>query len=282
MASNHAYQVVPLRYFPSLITEEFINVGVVLVCPASGWWDARVATQLKPLRGLFPTFQSVALRSALRRISQRLRHARRERLNFDLLTDGTEELNRIVGTLVGALRWGDPHVEGVSSDPEAELEHWFRLLVRIAKEDALEPRVSGKVVEPTAQELMHSVLSAKGLWNRLQPVRIESYYSHDFDFAHRNGKLRVFQPIDLLQHTPKKIFQTAEAWRGRIDSLGDKPNEPFVFVPFVRLPKDREAGDAATVGFDIIRNARAPEVKAFTSDDLEEFSEYVAEVTSDH
>ena len=47
MNGQAEYFVYPLRYYPSIVTGEFLNVGVALVCPDSRWWDIRVALSLR-------------------------------------------------------------------------------------------------------------------------------------------------------------------------------------------------------------------------------------------
>src|SRR5438045_2163415 len=79
MPDESGYMMTTLRYYPDLVRQEFVNVGVAVVCPQSGWWNVRVAThgKLKSLTALFPSAQVNALKTTLDGIAVSVAEARR-------------------------------------------------------------------------------------------------------------------------------------------------------------------------------------------------------------
>ncbi|WP_407353327.1 DUF3037 domain-containing protein [Luteimonas sp. R10] len=61
----HLYDYAVIRVVPRVEREEFVNVGVLLSCPALGFLDAAVAPGPERLRALDPTLDLDALRRHL-------------------------------------------------------------------------------------------------------------------------------------------------------------------------------------------------------------------------
>lgn len=273
-----AFRLLPLRYYPDLTTGEFLNVGVALVCPDANWWDVRLASQFKHISKVFPAAQTEALRLYLDRVETDLQTAAESRAQFDVLLDVFSELNRSVGHLIGAVRWSHDPIEGVTDDPEAELQHWYTRLVGASLHAT--PALGGaRIVEPTAEATMRVALKARGVWGKLERVVVHSYRTHLFKYSHRNGTLRVFQPINLGGNEAK-VLRSADIWRGRIDSLSDAPSEPFKFVPFIKLSDHSDGSHVGDLALRVLRNAKVTE-QAFTTAQVEEFGDYVAQVVSE-
>ena len=133
--SNVTFVAHALRYYPNLVTGEFLNVGVLLVCRERDWWGARFATDMRTITGVYPTAQPRALASLLNRIEKRL-HAATEDGSLSLELNEPwktvlDPIQRTLGQLSGTLRWSERPIEGITGDPSAELEYWFGVLVQV-------------------------------------------------------------------------------------------------------------------------------------------------------
>jgi hypothetical protein len=288
MNSPVEYFAFALRYYPNLITGEFLNVGVALVCPSSRWWDVRVASGLKGFRRVFPTAQPDVLKAALTRIRrsvERVEHRRSARIQLvgDLRgnNDWASPLGRVtavVGPLVGSIRWSPDPVEGITLDPEHELDYWFEQLVHIADEPtdgaASENRVKG-VPGRLRQEL-----ESRGLLSRLHPAEVGSYYKEQFNYTFTNGRLHVFEAIRLNYRKPANIRAQAQLWRGKLDSLNDGMNQKLNFFAVVDVPRISELRAEAELGLAVIQNAHANRIETFTADRMQEFGELAERIVT--
>jgi hypothetical protein len=61
----HAYDYAVIRVVPQVDREEFINVGVVLSCPARGFLDSLIHLEATRLQSFAPTLDLESLRSHL-------------------------------------------------------------------------------------------------------------------------------------------------------------------------------------------------------------------------
>jgi hypothetical protein len=282
MNTTIAYRLVPLRYFPSLPTQEFVNVGVALVCPSTGWWDLRVSTTLRHLRKVFPSAQPDAVKATLTRMEATVREARHS--DGRLEDNPQAALESAVGELVGSLRWGDSPIEGVTDNPDEELDHWFEVLVRAARPPRSPRAVATSAAKAATrvEETLLEVFEARGLLDKLQSAIPSPIIKHEFKHTYQNGRLHIFEPISL-DRSPQKVVDTAELWRGRIDAVGDDSKQQLMFVPLVQLPKHRKESEEVSVAVRIILNTKSAEVRLFTTDELEQFGDFVSHVVdSEH
>ena len=65
MRECHAYDYAVIRVVPQVDREEFINVGVVLSCPARGFLDSLIHLEATRLQAFAPTLDLESLRSHL-------------------------------------------------------------------------------------------------------------------------------------------------------------------------------------------------------------------------
>lgn len=278
MHDETGYVVATLRYYPDLVRQEFVNVAVALVCPETGYWSVRVAgkRKLRALRELYPSAQTDALAPALigiKNAAAATASVARAPVSWN---DPLGVVRAAIGSVLGTLKWGEPSIQGVTTDAEAALDRWFNAMVSLTPAEHAAPALK-MAPRPSANAIMRHVLEARGVWNRLRPAKIEAYTEERFEHTYRNGRLHIFQPIDLTG-SEKKILATAQQWRGRIDSISDQPSEPFSFFPLIELPKDPKLEHAAHAGVEMIRRARAEELEAFTTEEADAFAARAEEV----
>ncbi|RLV49204.1 DUF3037 domain-containing protein [Nocardioides mangrovicus] len=127
MAAVNPYQYVTLRCVPRVDREEFVNVGVVLYCQATGFLDCRCDVAVERLRALAPGVDVEAVYAGLRFVEGVCR--------------GEEDLGEVAGrdlsTRFGFLKaprstvvQPGPVHGGLTEDPAAELGRLLEALVR--------------------------------------------------------------------------------------------------------------------------------------------------------
>jgi len=93
LACNYAI----LRFLPYPETEEFVNVGVVLACPAAHYFDFRMETQRRRVTSFFPELNKeifIQGRAAFRKELERVRGFMDRASNESILSFAVQEFNR--------------------------------------------------------------------------------------------------------------------------------------------------------------------------------------------
>ncbi len=79
MPTPSTYDYAVIRVVPRVEREEFVNVGVIVSCPASDFLAARIEVDAARIAALDPTLDLDALRAHLATIPRHLRGRRRRR-----------------------------------------------------------------------------------------------------------------------------------------------------------------------------------------------------------
>jgi hypothetical protein len=126
--SSYDYAIV--RVVPRVEREEFVNVGVIVSCPASEFLEARIELDERRVRALDPTVDIDAIRTHLNSIPVICaggdrsgpigRLSRRERFDWLVAPRSTTIQTSKVHT-------------GRCADPAALLEHLLKTMVRTAQ-----------------------------------------------------------------------------------------------------------------------------------------------------
>ena len=127
MHAHCSYDYAVIRVVPRVDREEFLNVGVIISCPAKDFLEARIELDEARLLAFDPTLDIEAIRNTLASIPRICaggpdagpigQLSQRERFHWLVAPRST-----IVQT--------SPVHTGQCSDPEAALEHLMRTMVR--------------------------------------------------------------------------------------------------------------------------------------------------------
>lgn len=277
--SRAPYRVYCLRYYPNLVTGEFVNVGVALVSKETGWWDARVTSDLPDITCLYPTAQVRALESVLSRIARRLSERSPSNLVLDVTRgDPKEVFSSTVGPLNGSLRWSDPVLDGSASDLPRELDYWYRELLQATLSADAERAPATMAPEAKVAPLrgrMEQEFLRRGIRLELRPAIIRTYHEEAFEFTYRNGRLNVFEAVNLNTKQGRRIVRRGHEWRGRLDIIGEQ--ERVAFFALIEMPSPKLASEAEAA-IAMIRNARLEHVEALPEDEIERFGHMAADV----
>jgi hypothetical protein len=132
------YQYVALRCVPRVEREEFVNVGVVVYCPAEDFLGVRTAVDEQRLRALDPSLDIDAVRAALDGIDKVCRGEAHADFGPAVRATayGTRESSDDKSTRFGFLKaprstviQPGPVHGGVTADPARTLEHLLECLV---------------------------------------------------------------------------------------------------------------------------------------------------------
>ena len=221
---KHAVSYAIVRFQPYVETEEFANIGIVLVAPSVGFLDFKLETRrLGRLTGFFDGLEPSTIRIVLKNYYAELKRIRdlarhngdgQTRLQFDV-TDNAEHLFRaLTKDREGVIRFSDVRF-AMTGNPKEMLDEQFDYYVGrnfaspVYREGLLERHVRGMLK----------------LGNINQNFKRQSFgdgvYSATFPFVETvNDKpIRILKPIYLGQADPSRILDHGNKWLFTINRL---------------------------------------------------------------
>lgn len=239
-----------VQFVPYSETGEFANVGVVLVCPESGFFDFRLQTRkYARVTRFFDELSADVYRTSIQVIFGEL--ARVQQLTKELArTDLVDQLRVLFENLVhpreAIIRFGQARAV-LASSPEQELQDLFDHYVDRSF-------ATPEYVEATMTKRLNSLLGDLQL---VQPFRAEKIGDDEvharFPFVQKRGdKFRkIIKPLNLSQAEPNGIFDHGDAWiqkMRRLRKRGLLPDDVLFTVAAPPLDDSKRRG-----AFDEIR-----------------------------
>jgi hypothetical protein len=236
-----AYEFSVLRYSFDPLTQEFINIGIVLYSPAARVLQARVSTNYGRASRVFGRIDGGRFRSVLRHLQAEL-----DKLSFDLerglLFESSANLERSLSNILpiddSSIRF-DRGGAGVTDDLAKTCDRLYHRYVVGTDIGTPEARTREDVWRTFRRPLERLDLA-----KRLVPKQIIAKdYKYDFDHAWKNGMWNLYEPVsfDLLEEYA--IREKANKWLGRALCLGESP-EPFKLTLLLGAPQNDRMRDA--------------------------------------
>ena len=246
-------QAVVLRYVHDLTTQEFVNVGVVLLCPDLAFVGAKFLPSWTRVTQMFPDADVVHLRRITSRVSGVL-DGWAERWRTELrLSDPPSSVSLLVAELAppqdSGLLLSEP-IAGVTGDAERTLSELFaRYVGRFLTKRPADTREDADIWRGFSEKFPSMYVHS------LQPHRVATpRYAYEFQHAWQNGVWNAAQPLSLDLQESRTILEKACTWVGRIKALEVSPDR-FHVAFLVGLPgsdKPRQVQQAARNGADLI------------------------------
>jgi hypothetical protein len=224
-----------VQFTPYTETGEFVNVGVVLMCPQTGFFDYDIQTRKsKRVTDFFDELpRSVylraaqALRSELKRLTDVLEVAE-DSQRAGLLTALFDSLLRPRETIV---RFSAPRV-ALTNDPAQELRRQFDYYVDRAF-------ATPEYVEQTLERQIRAWLGALDLAPPFRPAKVgnDDVYAR-FPLVQQRGEVvsKVIKPFNLNQGEPMGIFDHGDAWLQKVRRLRQRRLLPHDVLFAVQRP----------------------------------------------
>ena len=236
-----AYEFSVLRYSFDPLTQEFINVGIVLYSPATRFLQARVNTNYGRASKMFGHLDGVRYRVVLRHLQAELDKLSLDMTKgqlFGLSTTLESSLSQILPIDDSSLRF-DKGGAGISENLGKTCERIYHRYVLGSEVGTIECRSREDVWRTFRKPLERLAIT-----NRLIPKKIEARdYRYEFEHAWKNGVWNLYEPIsfDLLDESA--IREKANKWLGRALSLSESP-EPFKLALLLGAPQNSRLSDA--------------------------------------
>lgn len=283
MNTRTKYSYTVLRYVHDLVTGEFVNVGIVLFAPDSGFLGAKFRSKLGRLTDFFPEARGTSLRktlSALERevtkAGERMRSDPRRDL-FDLIESDVMPLARKhVPADDSALQWSAVR-GGLSRDPAKTLGELFERTV--SRYDAHSMRTTR--TDDDVWKSFSRVLQVRKLDAFVTKHEVTSSIDTvQFDKAIKNGKWHILEPVsfDLLDGV--NIKKKAREIVGQMTVLKESADDfdVYLLVGEPKSPDVRKEYEVALRTLDAIPVSK----HVFRESQAEEFGVTMSAVMAEH
>lgn len=239
LACNYAV----IRFLPYPETQEFVNVGVVLMCPQLRCFDYRIETRRRDrVTGFFPELNPTVFIQGRRDFEQELRRLKKmlnaaqeaKQMEFGVAQDDFLALfTEIVRPRESIFRFG--HIGTVlAEDPTAEITRLFGHYVErqfAQHEDFQEKIMTRRLLETFKANQV----------TMFKPDRLGGDDYHvTMPFVRHMGTeatdVRAIKPLDFAKDDTTRILDHGDHWVARMKRLQAQHYQPEAFLFPVRLP----------------------------------------------
>jgi len=269
-----------------VVTEEFINVGLVLFSNQGRYFRAELLTRYQRLSDTFPGFEGEFYRSYIGRMQTALDHIA-DRINSKqmvLLPGKDEKLNEILAETLSpddsALRFSVV-MQGAADNLDEMFSHLYdRLVERYLDRPQRVSRDDGEVWQVFRRPLQKAQV--------LQHLRAHTvktpFETFEFEHAWKNGAWNVLHPLSLDLVHPANIRGKARTWVGTAQILGDVKDLHQVFILLGRPNRDNPEVTEAyrTARKLILEKAGKLGIQIVDEDAAEKFAEDIKPQVEEH
>ena len=234
---NVAYQFSVLRYVHDTVTQEFVNVGVVVFAPEASFLQARCTDSYARISHMFRKIDGTQFRQISHYLESQI-CAQEKRFNSSLPFERPPALGSLLAQILppddSAFRFSDAGV-GLSTDLNQTLASLYRRHVEtyIAGETAR--RDDDEVWRVFKEPLDHANITP-----RLKPKLIVApNFEYEFERSWKNKIWHVYEPVSFDLVEESSILDKANRWVGRAASLRDSRDK---FRMYLLLGEPRHEG----------------------------------------
>lgn len=269
-----------LRFLPYPETEEFVNMGVVLMCPRLGFFDYRIETRRRErVTAFFPELGRELLVRGRRQVRGELARVRGLVHGWSggedrqiLLGTGTDRLQALFRDLTrpreAVFRFG-PVGTLMAAEPGAELTRLFGHFVerQFARHVDYQEKVMAQRLARTLEELRVVGFHEGTLGDDDYRVTVPFLRGS----SERRQTVQAIKPLDLGKDDTTQIIEHGERWVLRVKHLRDMDYNPARFLFPVRMPagskREKHAHDICRqlhdMGAMTVRECERDRVRAF-------------------
>lgn len=216
---KYACQYAIVRFLPFMETGEFANVGIVMACHDTGYFDFKLLTHVRRITAFFEELDAGIYRRAvkdfrleLQRIREWLDPTQHNTSDVELARHLFAELTRPRESI---MRFDSVRVV-LADDPAQQLDELFGHYV--------ERNFATKAYqEQLLDKSVRKVLADAKLNKEYKPETLGdvSAYHAKLPFVHREGEraIKAIKPLFLAHDDPAQIYDHGWAWLGKVEKL---------------------------------------------------------------
>lgn len=276
------FQYSILRYTHDQVTQEFVNIGVLIFSPDMPFLDIQISTKYKRLSQLFNGIDRIAYERLSATVKKAVKRVADSLSQLSLLDKNEFALEVIIPKILptndAALSF-DSIGNGVTENVEEELAYLFSRMVERYQPDAERARRTDEQVWATYAKLFHDRNILPHLTKVTLPTPIENY---TFKHAFKNDRWHPIEPLSFDLSSKSYIEEKAMRWIGRAVTLGTTNEIDTLYILAGRPQKQEllEVYEAAKVGLE--KNTAGINVEVIDENDVDQFSEQFKEMIESH
>lgn len=258
--NRFACQYAIIRFLPYAETGEFANVGVVLACPATGYFGARLMPTKKTGRitGFFEQLDKRIYREAMGYLKEEL-----DRVGALVRERGTAGHQGFVQQMFG----------GLTRQREAMLRFGeTRVILAEQPQDTLDKLFATVVERDFADKAYHDQILIRGVREALRKANLRDYFQEGdignedlhihVPFVHkREGRAQLaIKPLDLAKDVPNLVYEVGGRWVDRVHRMKRHNLLPGAMLFAVKMP-DARIDRARTAADEILGDLRGKGVQ---------------------
>jgi hypothetical protein len=257
--NRFACQYAIIRFLPYAETGEFANVGVVLACPATGYFGAKLMPVKKTGRitGFFEQLDKRIYREAMAYLKDEL-----DRLGELVRERGAGNQGFVQQTFAGLTR------------PREALLRFGETRVILAEQpaDTLNQLFATVVERDFANKAYHDQILIRGVREILYKANLRDHFQEGdignedlhihVPFVHRREGRAQFaiKPLDLAKDVPNLVYEVGGRWVDRVQRMQRHNLLPDAMLFAVKMP-DARMDRARTAADEILGDLRDKGVK---------------------
>ena len=257
--NRFACQYAIIRFLPYAETGEFANVGVVLACPTTGYFNARLMPTKKTGRitGFFEQLDKRIYREAMAYLKAEL-----DRLGDMVRERGAGNQGFVQQTFAGLtrprealLRFGETRVI-LAERPADTLNQLFE---KVVERDFADRAYHDQILVRGVREILHKA----NLRERFQEGDLGNDDLHiHVPFVHkREGRAQLaIKPLDLAKGEPNLVYDVGGRWVERVQRMRRHQLLPDAMLFAVKMP-DASIDRARTAADEILDDLRTNGMK---------------------
>jgi hypothetical protein len=262
-----------LRYVCDPLTQEFVNIGVVLFSPAHNFIRASFTNRYGRISKMFGRIDGASFRATTGYIERKVSEINDKMERGQLFHEHEASLQSILAEVVppddSSIRFSYGGV-GITENPSLALDGLFERYVARYENPSENVRREDNDIWRIFQE----PLKAKPVYSQFVSKTISApNYEYQFDRSWKNGIWHVYEPVSFDLADERSISEKAVRWLGRSISLS-KSSEPFKLFLLLGEPADPRLGGAFQKAKNVL--AEIPGKREFIPEkDAEQFAEQV-------
>lgn len=267
-----------LRYAYDPLTQEFVNIGVVVYAPGHDFIAAECTSHYSRISKMFRRVDGPTFRGLTRYIEHQVERLRDDLSKGALFQDASLEsiLSKILPDDESAIRFS-PGGAGITDDPQKALSALYeRYVARYESSTEIVRRDDEDVWRIFRDPMVktHAI-------TRLVPKKITApNYEYEFQHSWKNGVWHLYEPISFDLADPNSLLDKANRWLGRATNLYES-QEAFKLFLLLGEPTDQKLKNSFIKAQNILN--KIPGKKEFIREsDAEGFAEEVAAELASH
>lgn len=204
-----------IRLLPQADAGEFANIGVVLACPETGFFDFRLMKRQRRVTQFFEEITRDLLTRLRKELTTELKHIQSFVATRHARTELVQVMQDLAKPRETLVRYASLRAL-MTDDPAADLEKLFERYVQ------RELSIAAEYHEQTLTRLVKRTLATERLADAFvaDDVGTEDFHIR-MPFVHEKNGMAVaaIKPLDLTQGDPTRIYTHGDLWLGHIRRL---------------------------------------------------------------